>query len=112
MPNLNDDHTTVSQLRQLVRDFVDERAWQKFHTAKNLSMALSIEAGELMEHFQWLTTDEVAAQVGYSKAEVAEELADVASYVLALANSLDIDLAQAMEAKMVKNRLKHPAPKT
>ncbi|QDV26575.1 nucleotide pyrophosphohydrolase [Aureliella helgolandensis] len=104
-----DDATTpVGELRNIVREFVDQRDWRQFHNAKNLSMALSIEAGELMEHFQWLTTQEVVDRSGYSAAEVAEELADVVSYALALANILDIDLSTALRDKMVKNRLKYP----
>ena len=53
----NDDATTVTELREIVRQFVRERDWQQFHSPKNLSMALAIEAAELMEHFQWLTVD-------------------------------------------------------
>ena len=110
MANSSDDQTAIGELRQLVREFVDQRDWQKFHDPKNLSMSLAIEAGELMEHFQWLTSEDVARGEGFSRAEVAEELADVACYVLALANSLEIDLSEAIAAKMVKNRIKYPPP--
>ncbi len=110
MSNSSDDQTTVRDLRRAIQEFVDEREWRKFHNAKNLSMSLAIEAGELMEHFQWLTSDEVVSGQGYDAAEVAEELADVASYTLALANALDIDLSSAIAHKMVKNRLKYPPP--
>ena len=103
-----DKQTTISELRQLVQEFVDERDWQKFHNAKNITMALSVEAGELMEHFQWLTTDEVVAAEGFDKAQVAEELADVACYLFSLANSLNIDISSSIKSKMVKNRLKYP----
>ena len=105
---LSDHACTVSQLKQLVEQFVSERQWQIFHNAKNLSMALSVEAAELMEHFQWLTTDQVLAAEGYDLQQVTEELADITSYALALSNALHIDLAQAVEQKMVKNRLKYP----
>lgn len=91
-----------------MREFVAERQWAKFHNAKNLSMSLSIEAAELMEHFQWLTTAEVVAGDGFQRDQVAEELADVTCYALSLANSLDIDLASSIAHKMVKNRLKYP----
>jgi NTP pyrophosphatase (non-canonical NTP hydrolase) len=105
-----DSDCTVSQLRSVVEQFVVERDWHKFHNAKNLSMSLSIEASELMEHFQWLTTEEVVAGEGFDRQQVTEELADVGSYLLALANALDIDLSSAIVQKMVKNRLKYPAP--
>lgn len=104
-----DNQTTISELRQIVKEFVDERDWQKFHNAKNITMALSVEAGELMEHFQWLTTDEVVAAEGFDKAQVAEEMADVACYLFSLANALKIDISSSVTAKMVKNRLKYPA---
>ena len=87
---MNDQTTTVSELRQLIADFVDERDWQQFHSPKNISMALSIEASELMEHFQWITigaSQQVSAEPA-KLAEVAEELADVMSYTLAMANTL------------------------
>lgn len=58
---VSDQHTTVWQLREVMREFVRQRQWEHFHNAKNLAMSLAIEAGELMEHFQWLTTDQVVA---------------------------------------------------
>ena len=107
MPH-SDATSTVSQLKTLVEQFVSERNWHQFHNAKNLSMALTIEAAELMEHFQWLTTQQVVAEEGYDRQQVTEELADITSYALALANALHIDLASAVAHKMVKNRLKYP----
>ena len=103
--------TTVAELKKLVADFVAERDWSQFHSPKNVSMALAIEAAELMEHFQWLTTEasrrlpEDPAKL----AEVGEELADVVGYSLALANELGLDLSSAIRAKMVKNAEKYPA---
>lgn len=108
---MNDQTTTVQALRTLVDDFVAERDWQQFHSPKNISMALAIEAAELMEHFQWITIDASRAVADEPKklAEVGEELADVLAYTVAMANSLDIDLAATLEAKMVKNAKKYPA---
>lgn len=103
-----DSNCTLAELKRVVEEFVSERTWQKFHNAKNLSMALAIEAAELMEHYQWLTTEQVTLGEGYDLAEVTDELADITSYVLALANALDIDLSSAVANKMVKNRLKYP----
>lgn len=102
--------TTVNELREMIRQFVVERDWQKFHSPKNLSMALAIEAAELMEHFQWISIEasrDIRSQPEIL-AEVAEELADVLCYALAIANELDVDISQAMQAKMVKNRAKYP----
>ena len=106
-----DKDTTIDDLRRLVDQFVRERNWEQFHTPKNLVMALAIEAAELMEHFQWLTPDESAALrlQPDQLAEVADELADVACYALALCNALDIDLATAVRGKMFKNAQKYPA---
>ncbi len=104
----NDFETTLHDLRQVVRQFVDERDWQHFHDAKNLSMSLAIEAAELMEHFQWLTSQQVLNVGSLDKTAIAEELADVVCYALALANSLDIDISASVCSKMVKNRLKYP----
>jgi NTP pyrophosphatase (non-canonical NTP hydrolase) len=107
----DDSKTTVAELRQLVAGFVAERDWSQFHTPKNVSMALAIEAAELMEHFQWLTPEasrQIAADAA-KLAEVADEIADVVGYAMALANELGIDLSRAIRAKMIKNVQKYPA---
>jgi NTP pyrophosphatase (non-canonical NTP hydrolase) len=107
----SDADTTVAELRRLIADFVAERDWSQFHSPKNVSMALAIEAAELMEHFQWLTTDasRALADDAAKLADVGEELADVIGYSLALANELGIDVSRAIRAKMVKNAKKYPA---
>lgn len=108
---MSDAETTVADLRELVRRFVDERDWRQFHSPKNLSMSLAIEAAELMEHFQWIDIAESRAVKNQPEKldEVREELADVLCYALALANELNIDLATAVHEKMVKNAIKYPA---
>ena len=103
-----DAQTTVQVLRDMVATFVSERDWEKYHSPKNISMALAVEAAELMEHFQWLTIDESKAVDGDQLSAVGEELADVLCYGLALANVLQIDVSQTMRRKMEKNRLKYP----
>lgn len=110
MPS-TDANTTVAELRQIIADFVAERDWSQFHSPKNVSMALAIEAAELMEHFQWLTTEDsrVLASDPKKLADVGEELADVIGYSFALANELGIDVSSAIRAKMVKNIAKYPA---
>lgn len=107
----SDSTTTVAELRQIIADFVVERDWSQFHSPKNVSMALAIEAAELMEHFQWLSTDASRELKNDPKrlGEVAEELADVIGYSFALANELGLDVADSIRAKMVKNRQKYPA---
>lgn len=108
---MSDATTTVEELRQLIREFVNERDWRQFHAPKNVSMALAVEAAELMEHFQWLDVEEsrrLPEDAG-KLAAIGEELADVIGYSFALANELGIDVSEAMRAKMVKNRLKYPA---
>jgi NTP pyrophosphatase (non-canonical NTP hydrolase) len=107
----HDETTTVMALRETVRRFVDARDWRKFHSPKNLSMALAVEAAELMEHFQWIDGDasRAVAADARKRALVGEELADVLCYALALANELDIDIAGSVAAKMVKNERKYPA---
>ena len=107
----SDQITVVEELREMVRVFVDERDWRQFHSPKNLSMSLAIEAAELMEHFQWLTIQEShdVADDPEARATAGEELADVLCYTLALANELKLDLSQTLRAKMRKNRAKYPA---
>jgi dCTP diphosphatase len=108
---MSDASTTLAELREVVRRFVDERDWRQFHSPKNLSMSLAIEAAELMEHFQWIDIAE-SRRVGddpATLAEIREEIADVLCYLLALANELDIDLTAAVRDKMVKNAAKYPA---
>ena len=105
-----DDQTTVAQLRALVHRFVSERQWQPFHDPKNLSASIAIEAAELVEIYQWLTTEQSLLSTGDPaiRQHTREELADVAIYCLALGNTLDIDLSQAIREKMTANAAKYP----
>ncbi len=107
---MSDQSTVITELRQLVQQFVDERDWNSFHNPKNLSMSLAIEAGELMEHFQWLTPAEAdqVCQDPERKHQVTEELADCLAYVIAIANAMEIDLSEALKAKMIRNAEKYP----
>jgi NTP pyrophosphatase (non-canonical NTP hydrolase) len=100
----------VDQLRKIVHDFVEQRHWRQFHSPKNLSMSLAIEAAELMEHFQWISLDSSRAIANDPDklAAVSDELADVVCYALALANELQIDLSSALRSKMVQNEQKYP----
>lgn len=106
-----DAHTTVGTLRQAVAAFVDARHWQPFHGAKNLSMSIAIEAAELMECFQWLTTEEAQAAVEdpSERAAVTDELADILIYCLSLSNALDLDVSSAVLGKLQTNEHRYPA---
>ena len=108
---MNDSQTTVEELRQLVRTFVSEREWSKYHDPKNLSMSIAIEAAELMEHFQWIKTEELEVHLSDEKirGQVGEELADILAYVIAMANVMKLDLSQTLKSKMEKNVKKYPA---
>jgi NTP pyrophosphatase (non-canonical NTP hydrolase) len=101
----------VEELRQVVRTFVDDRNWSQFHDPKNLSMSIAIEAAELMEHFQWVKSDEIETHLRDEKTrgEVGEELADILAYVIAMANVMKLDLSQTLRNKMEKNIKKYPA---
>ena len=99
------------EIAQIVNRFVSERDWEQFHSPKNLSMSIAIEAAELMEHFQWVKSDELPALLedAERRAEITDELADITCYLLSLANALDIDVSSAVTAKMAKNARKYPA---
>lgn len=98
-------------LRDQVRAFADERDWDQFHTPKNLATALSVEAAELLEPFQWLRTGDAGELGAKNLAHVAHEAADVLVYLVRLADKLDIDLMAAVAEKMALNRDKYPADK-
>ena len=103
---------TLEHLRERIKAFAAERDWDQFHNPKNLAMALASEAGELLEHFQWLTFDEAANPPPDTKDAVAMECADVLLFLLRLVDKLDIDLAAAAEKKLALNALKYPVEKS
>jgi NTP pyrophosphatase (non-canonical NTP hydrolase) len=108
------DHTTTLEtLKDAVRRFAAEREWQPFHSPKNLSMGLACEAAELMEHFLWAETEASRSVVQDKEklSQVADEMADVACYLLNLSITLGIDLSDAIVAKIAKNAVKYPADK-
>lgn len=108
---MNQDINRLDTIRTLARAFVEERDWGQFHTPKNLSSALSVEAAELLEHFQWLKTG-AHEELGAEKlVQVRHEMADVLVYLVLLADQLDVDLGAAVQEKMVLNRAKYPADK-
>ncbi|BAO28118.1 hypothetical protein SUTH_00302 [Sulfuritalea hydrogenivorans sk43H] len=100
----------MTTLRDALRDFCAARDWHRYHTPKNLVMALSVEAAELVEHFQWATPEESLALAPEKRAEVADEIADVLIYLTELADVLGIDPIAAAREKIVKNAVKYPPP--
>jgi NTP pyrophosphatase (non-canonical NTP hydrolase) len=108
------DHTSLAAVQAAVRTFRDARDWRQFHSPKNLSMSIAIEAAELMEHFQWLTTEaatRLAQEDAAARQAVAEELADVLIYCFSLADVLGYDVAEIISAKLAKNEAKYPPEK-
>ncbi|NNK99465.1 MAG: nucleotide pyrophosphohydrolase, partial [Xanthomonadales bacterium] len=98
----------IQTLKQQLRDFADSRDWDQFHSPKNLAMALSVEAAEIVEHFQWLTQEQSRNLSQDKLDEVASELADTFIYLIRLADKLDIDLLSAADAKIELNGNKYP----
>jgi dCTP diphosphatase len=102
---------SIAVVQKAVRHFRDARDWRQFHSPKNLSMSIAIEAAELMEHFQWLTTEEATTLVQEDpevKKTITEELADVLIYCLSLADILACDVAEIIFDKLAKNGAKYP----
>ena len=102
---------SLKELQAMIRQFVDDRDWDQFHNPKDLAISLSLEAAEVLEHFQWKNTEEMANHIKKMKTEVGEEIADVFYWVLLLANKLDLDLMGAFKDKMEKNQIKYPVTK-
>ncbi len=99
---------SLPELAQRLRQFAAERDWEQFHSPKNLAMAMTVEAGEVLEHFQWLTEAQSLDLTPVKRAEVAEELADVLIYLVRLADRLDVDLLAAAHDKLAGNAEKYP----
>ncbi len=99
----------LEDLRRRLRAFADARDWDRFHSPKNLAMALIAEAGELVEHFQWLTESASATLPDAGRDAVALELADIQLYLVLLADRLGIDLAEAARRKIAINEERYPA---
>ncbi len=99
----------IETLQQRLREFADERDWEKFHSPKNLAMALSVEVAELQEHFQWLTREESLSLDEETRDAVALEMADVLIYLVRMADRCGVNLADAVERKLVITAHKYPA---
>jgi NTP pyrophosphatase (non-canonical NTP hydrolase) len=102
---------SLVDLNDRLLQFARERDWEQFQSPKNLAMALAGEAGELLEHFQWLTEEQSAALDTDKQRAVSHELADILSYLVRLAERLDIDLLAAADEKIAINEQRYPAHK-
>jgi NTP pyrophosphatase (non-canonical NTP hydrolase) len=111
-PTADRGEPSVADLAAEVRAFVLARGWRRYHNPKNLALALAGETGEVCAELQWRTADEAAAIAGDPERRdaLAGELADVAIYLLRLADELDVDLAAAVRAKLEVNEDRFPAP--
>ena len=109
---MNDTKTTINDLKQKVRAFIDERDWNQFHSPKNLSMGISVEASELMEKFLWIESEESRELVETKRQEIENELADIIIVSLAFANQCNIDISKAVTHKIEEIKGKYPVAKT
>ena len=107
----NERSSDLLAVRDLLRQFVDERDWSRFHSPKNLATALSVEASELLEPFQWLQSGEKSERADDRLTAIRHEMADVLTYLVMLADRLDVDLYAAVLEKIELNRAKYPAHK-
>jgi len=108
-----DDKTTVAELKEKVKKFCEARDWDQFHTAKDLALALIIEAAELLEHFRWKSEKEVKELLENpkKKEEMEDEMADILFFLTRLAQKYNIDLSQAAERKLAKNEKRYSVEK-
>lgn len=101
----------LEEMRQIMHDFSVSRGWDKFHSPKNLSMALSVEVSELIECFQWMTEEQSNSLSPEQLENISDEIADVQLYLVRLADKVGIDISIAVDKKIEKNELKYPAEK-
>ncbi|MEI7810765.1 MAG: nucleotide pyrophosphohydrolase [bacterium] len=101
----------IKELTNEIKKFCDQRNWKQFHDPKDLALSLTLEASEVLEHFQWKSGDELKKYIKENKKEIGEELSDVLYWVLLMSNDLDIDIKKAFLDKMKKNAKKYPIKK-
>lgn len=102
----------IKELTKRIIDFRNARDWKQFHNPKDVALSLVLEAGEVMEHFQWKNKEEMEKYIQTNKAEIGEELADVLYWVLLMGHDMKIDVLKALEKKIVKNEEKYPVEKS
>jgi dCTP diphosphatase len=101
----------IKEITEKIKRFRDERDWMQFHDPKNMAVSIILEASELLEHFQWKTTEEVEKYSRQNAAEIKDEIADIALYLFELADNLGINLIDAMGQKLKKNEMNYPVEK-
>jgi dCTP diphosphatase len=101
----------LNALEKQIREFRGQREWMQFHNPKNLAISISLEAAELLEHFQWKTPEESEAHARVAKLAISEEIADITVYLIELCDNLEIDLESAILSKLAKNAEKYPVAK-
>lgn len=101
----------IQKLTEKIKKFGEERDWGQFHNHKDMAISLSLEAAEVLEHFQWKSPEEIEQYVKEYKGHISEEIADVAIYLLELSDNLGIDLVEAINFKLKKNAIKYPVIK-
>lgn len=100
--------TELEQIKKQLKQFAKERDWEQFHSPKNLSMALSVEVSELVEHFQWLKEEDSYQHEKEKHQAIAEEIADIQMYLILLADQLHVDIASIVKSKIEKNKKRFP----
>jgi len=108
---MSDSNTTIEQLKTQIKDFTAERNWQQYYSPKNLAMAISIEAAELMEYFRWSDSQESQEILKSKKEDIEDELSDIGITLINFCQTNNIDLSSAMAKKMKKNAQKYPIKK-
>jgi dCTP diphosphatase len=108
---MTDNEIPIGAMRQRLQQFVASRQWEQYHSPKNLAISIAIEAAELMEHFQWSTTDgsQRIAHNATTRSQIADELADILIYCLHFANATGIDISSAIATKLAQNEARFPA---
>jgi NTP pyrophosphatase (non-canonical NTP hydrolase) len=95
----------MKEIQQKILAFRDERDWKKYHNEKDLALSISLEASELLENFQWKTSEEAISE---SKQNIKEEMADILIYLVQLADKMEINLEEEVSRKLIKNAIKYP----
>ena len=102
----------LEEIYKIITSFRKERDWEKFHNPKNLAISISLEANELLEHFQWIDLKESLEYAKNNKNKISPEIADILVYILYLCNDLDIDISEAIKKKIKENKEKYPVKKS
>ncbi|MGB8352616.1 MAG: nucleotide pyrophosphohydrolase [Chthoniobacteraceae bacterium] len=102
---------SIATLTSEIRAFCDEREWARYHGPKEMAVAIAAEAGELLQHFVWQDASQSDDRAAVRRAQIEDELADVATLVFEMANRQEIDLAAAIRAKLARNQLRYPVEK-